>query len=110
MGNPRNDMKLASLLLSLAGLACGQVDPAARCPDATPTTASCCYSNKSTAVMGGIDFFDLAGKKQGTDSPVQGSPAFTAELSGYTFHFVSAANRDGFNQAPWAYAPAWGGF
>lgn len=60
--------------------------------------------------MGGIDFFDLASKKQGVDSPAMGSPSFTAELSGYTFHFLSAANRDGFNTDPWAYAPAWGGF
>jgi YHS domain-containing protein len=61
-------------------------------------------------VLGGVDFFDLASKKQGTDGPVYGSSKFTATLSGYTFYFLNAANRDAFNSDPWAYAPAWGGF
>lgn len=103
-------MKAVSVILTGLAAVLAQKDPSSQCPDATPTAADCCFTNKTAAVMGGVDFVDLASKKQGVDGPVFGSAAFSATLSGYTFHFLTAANRDAFNQDPWSYAPAWGGF
>jgi hypothetical protein len=60
--------------------------------------------------MGGVDFVDLAGKKQGTDVPDFGSSSFSATLNNYTFLFKSAANAETFKGSPWSFAPAWGGF
>jgi len=42
--------------------------------------------------------------------PVPGSPAITAEWSGATWRFASAANRDRFLADPARWAPAYGGF
>ena len=42
--------------------------------------------------------------------PTQGSPQFTAEYQGATWHFSSAANRDLFAASPAKYAPAYGGW
>jgi len=42
--------------------------------------------------------------------PTQGSPQFSAEYQGATWHFASAANRDLFNADPAKYAPAYGGW
>lgn len=86
----------------------GKVDPNAPCQDQSDD--ACCYKTKTAPVLGGIDFVDLAAKKQGVDSPVFGSDAYTAELNGYSFHFTSQANADTFAAAPWTYAPACGGF
>jgi YHS domain-containing protein len=88
----------------------GTVDPKAKCPDATPRTPECCTANKTAPVMGGIDFVDLAGKTQGKDGPVYSGMKFTSLLNGYTFGFLSQANKDTFDADPWSYAPAWGGF
>jgi len=110
-GWPRTPMQVFSLLFAtMAGLAAAQVDPKAPCPDATPTSATCCYTNKGSAVMGGVDFVDLASKKQGVDSPVFGDSSISTTLNGYTFHFLNSANKDAFNKDPWSFAPAWGGF
>lgn len=85
-------------------------DPAAACPNATPSTSPCCFTNSTPAVLGGVDFVDLAGLTQGTGVPSFGSAEFTATLNKYTFHFKSAANAAIFKGSPWSYAPAWGGF
>lgn len=42
--------------------------------------------------------------------PTQGSPQFSAEYQGATWHFASAANRDLFIADPAKYAPAYGGW
>lgn len=42
--------------------------------------------------------------------PVKGSPAFTIEHRGSTFHFASAAHRDAFMANPDKFAPQYGGF
>ena len=42
--------------------------------------------------------------------PTPGSPQFSAEYQGATWHFASAANRDLFNADPAKYAPAYGGW
>lgn len=60
--------------------------------------------------MGGVDFVDLAHKRQGKDGAVFGSAQFARNLSGYVFHFVSAENAATFEADPWTFAPAWGGF
>lgn len=103
-------MKVLGLLLSVTGLAAAQIDPNARCPSASPATAQCCYGNKTAAVMGGVDFVDLASKQEGKVTSSFGETKFSTTLNGYTFLFVSEANRDKFNADPWSYAPAWGGF
>ena len=97
---------ITSLLLSTA-----QISPRALCPDAKPSSASCCYANKSAPVLGGVDFVDLVlTKEQGADSPEIGSPQYSATLNGYSFWFLSAKNAKTFGDDPWAYAPSWGGF
>ena len=40
--------------------------------------------------------------------PAYGVPAFAAGLSGFTFHFATAAPR-AFEVDPWHFAPAYGG-
>ncbi len=42
--------------------------------------------------------------------PVQGSPEFSAEYMGATWHFANAEHRDRFTADPEAYAPQYGGF
>jgi len=74
-------------------------------------SAQCCYGNKTRAVMGGIDFVDLARKKDmGTDEASYGLLGITSELNGYEFRFLTEANKQVFTQDPWSFAPAWGGF
>ncbi len=41
---------------------------------------------------------------------VKGSPEFSHEFLGETWHFASAANRDAFATDPVAYAPQYGGY
>ena len=84
-------------------------DPTAPCLGATPMNATCCIGT-AAAVMGGIDFVDLAQKVQATDAPAFGSAYFTSTLNGYTFHFKSDANAKAFEADPWRFAPGWGGF
>lgn len=60
--------------------------------------------------MGGVDFVDLAGKVQGTDSPSYGKASISATLNGYRFLFLSSQNQELFEADPWSFAPAWGGF
>ena len=103
-------MRLLSLLFTLAAHAAAQVDPTAPCANTQAGAPQCCYSNKTATVMGGIDFVDLASKKQGTDSPVFGLESITAQLNGYTFQFLTDANKAAFEADPWSYAPAYGGF
>ena len=43
-------------------------------------------------------------------APVAGSPDFTHDWSGATWHFASAENRDLFAADPETYAPAYGGY
>jgi YHS domain-containing protein len=76
---------------------------------ADPSNATHCYTNKTAVALGGVDFVDLASKAP-TDLPSFGNAQFSARLSGYTFHFLSSANRDAFSADPWTYAPAYGGF
>lgn len=75
----------------------------------SPSNATHCYTNKTAVALGGVDFVDLA-TKAATAVPSIGSSDFSATLSGYTFHFLNAANRDAFNADPWTFAPAYGGF
>jgi YHS domain-containing protein len=42
--------------------------------------------------------------------PVKGSPQFTLQWNGATWHFASAANRDAFRAEPAKYAPQYGGY
>ena len=92
-------------------LALGQISPRAKCPNAYPGSAACCYHNKAAPVLGGVDFVDLATKKkQGTDAPAMGSATHVEYLNGYPFHFTSAENAKTFASDPWAFAPSWGGF
>ena len=95
------------LLVALAG----QISPRALCPDAKPSSAACCYHNKTAPVLGGVDFVDLAmTKQQGEDPPTLGDAKFARMLNGYFFHFINEKNADTFSSNPWAYAPSWGGF
>jgi hypothetical protein len=101
-------MKVLSLLLSaMAGMASAQNDPNARCPNATPNSAQCCYKNMTAAVMGGVDFVDLASKQEGEATSSFGDARFSATLNGFTFLFVNEANKDKFASDPWRFAPAW---
>ena len=97
------------LLLSL-GQTSG-ISPRAKCPNAYPGSAACCYKNHAAPVLGGVDFVDLATKKkQGTDAPAMGLAAHVEYLNGYPFHFATADNAKIFAHDPWAFAPSWGGF
>ena len=96
------------MLLAMAYTA--QVAPDAPCPNASPMDTSCCTKTSTGPVLGGVDFVDLATKKQGNDAPAFGSAAYSATLNNFTFYFVSAANAAAFNSSPWTFAPAWGGF
>jgi len=44
------------------------------------------------------------------DEPRKGSPQFTAEYEGATYHFVSAENQAAFEADPAKYAPQYGGW
>lgn len=103
-------MLAAVVLAATATTAVAQVSPRAPCQDARPSEATCCYTNTSSAVMGGIDFVDLASGTQGQDAPRFGVPDYTTELNGYDFWFLSSENVAAFEADPWSYAPAWGGF
>ena len=99
------------MLVALLSTTSSQISPRAHCPNATPRTASCCYQNKSAPVLGGIDFVDLATtKKEGADAPSMGEPEYSADLNGYPFWFKNAKNAEIFENAPWQFAPSWGGF
>ena len=106
----RSDLLTAALAAAAVATARGQVDPASPCPDARPSDASCCSSNHSAPVMGGVDFVDLATNKAAGAAPDFGEARFSVSLSGYSFHFKSQANADAFDADPWSFAPAWGGF
>ncbi|KAL7574562.1 hypothetical protein ACA910_015912 [Epithemia clementina (nom. ined.)] len=41
---------------------------------------------------------------------VRGRSEYATNFQGYQFWFATAANRDDFEQDPWRFAPAWGGF
>ena len=74
---------LRATILALTALSLAQNDPNARCPNSTPSSSQCCYSNKTSAVMGGIDFVDVAAKKdKGVDEASDGLPSITAQLNG----------------------------
>jgi len=103
-------MKKCIFLALTASAAHGQVESGAPCSNTMPSNDACCYEDKNTPVMGGVDFVDLANKKQGQDGAVFGSSDHKKTLSGYAFHFLSAANAETFAKDPWKYAPAWGGF
>ena len=53
-----------------ASVAHGQIESGAPCSNTMPSNDACCYEDKATPVMGGIDFVDLAGKTQGQDGGV----------------------------------------
>lgn len=99
----------------VSALAFSQVDPNAPCasgPDVLVKNQnnSCCYTNHTPPVLGGVDFVDLLKQQAPFTAPLFGTRAFTAMLNGYAFYFVSEANRDAFNDNPWAWAPRYGGF
>lgn len=74
-----------------------------------PMDAQCCYTDKSSPAIGGIDMVDLA-TKAANGVPSMGSAEFKTMLNGYSFYFLNAENRDAFNADPWNFAPAYGGF
>lgn len=63
------------------------------------------YANDSIAVDGSdvVAYFT-----QG--APAKGTPEFSHDWNGATWHFVNAANRDAFAVDPAAYAPQYGGY
>lgn len=61
---------------------------------------------KDGAAIGGYDTVAFHTEAK----PTPGSPQFTAEYQGVTWHFASAANRDLFVANPAKYAPAYGGW
>jgi len=67
-------MKKSILLALTASVAYGQIETGAPCSTTMPSNGGngCCYQDKKTAVMGGVDFVDLAHKKQGKDGAVFG--------------------------------------
>lgn len=76
------ESKMAAVMSVMMIAAAAQVDPKAPCPYTTPRDASCCYNHTLAPVLGGVDFVDLAGRKQGRDSPVFGNQQFAAKLNG----------------------------
>ncbi len=87
------------LTLALAAPALASVAP--RAMAATPEI----YAEDGIAVDGSDVVAYFAG-----NGPVQGSPAFSHDYMGATWHFSSAANRDAFAADPAAYAPQYGGY
>ena len=71
---------------------------------------ACCQKSSNGPVLGGVDFVDLATKRQGKEAPAFGSAAHSATLNNFTFHFLSGENAAAFKASPWSFAPAWGGF
>ena len=59
------------MLALTASVAYGQVESGAPCTNTMPSNDACCYQDKKAAVMGGVDFVDLANnKKMGKDGAV----------------------------------------
>ncbi len=90
----RDLLKLAAVVPTLAAM------PAAL-QAATPKI----YSNRGVAVDGSdvVAYFTEG-------APVEGSPEFSHDWNGVTWHFASAANRDTFAADPAKYAPQYGGY
>jgi len=72
-----------------------------------------CCTDPSLPVLGGIDLVSLYFSTPGT-LPEVGKPEFSASIktssAEYVFYFVNTENRDIFEENPWKYAPAYGGF
>ena len=65
----------------------------------------------NTGYFGGVAIMGYDPVAYFTESrPVKGSPEFSYEFLGETWHFASAANRDAFAANPIAYAPQYGGY
>ena len=101
---------LAAAIAAQPGCDPSLCDPKAPCQN--PQDFKCCYGNKTAAVMGGVDFVDVAVRSGHfpRDPPTFSDLAYIQTLNGYTFGFVSQANADTFAADPWSYAPAYGGF
>lgn len=63
------------------------------------------FSDRTGAIRGYDPVAYFAG-----GGPVKGSPQFTHQWRGATWHFASAENRDKFAAAPEKYAPQYGGY
>ena len=54
-----------------------------------------------------VAYFSL---KNGSAPVMAANRSFTSSLNGFTFRFVSAHNKALFDEDPWQFAPAYGGF
>jgi len=81
-------------------------------PEELDNRAVCC-ADPTLPVVGGIDVVELFSQPAHT-LPKIGSSIYTSTLQTstgtYIFRFLSDENRDKFNEDPWKYAPAYGGF
>ena len=77
------------------------------CTDPSTGDALCSPESGMTACADVVAYFNLTAG----DPPVMvSSRTYTSQLSGFTFRFSSAHNKALFDENPWQYAPAYGGF
>lgn len=92
---PRRAIQLAALSVALA--------------IASPIPAALAVDEHYIANGAAIEGYDAVAYHV-DGKPTKGSPEFTAEYQGATWHFASAENRDQFKADPAKFAPAYGGW
>ena len=89
-------MFIMALVVALSGVWSGSAEAGARV---------------NTGYFGGVAIVGYDPVAYFTEArAVKGSPEFSHEFLGETWHFASAANRDAFAADPVAYAPQYGGY
>lgn len=98
----RRSLCSAGLLVSVAA----EESPGGNC---TAASVDVLYAPETglSACADVVAYFSL---KAGTQSVMAPNRTFTTQLNGFNLRFVSAHNKALFDEDPWAFAPAYGGF
>ena len=80
------------------------------CTD-TGVDVLCAPETGMTACADVVSFVLAATVTPATAKPIMvPNRTFTSKLNGFTFRFANSHNKELFDENPWAYAPAYGGF
>ena len=101
-------MQLRRGLLALASAQCAAAEesPGGNCTDVAADVL-CAPETGLSECADVVAYFNLTA---GAAPVMVASRTYTSQLSGFTFRFSSAHNKAVFDEDPWAFAPAYGGF
>jgi hypothetical protein len=104
-------MQLRRGLLTLASAQCAAAEETpggggGNCTDAA-VDVLCAPETGLSECADVVAYFNLTA---GAAPVMVASRTYTSQLSGFTFRFSSAHNKAVFDEDPWAFAPAYGGF